>query len=443
MKLFATDVFTPNDFPEYTYVRRAGEDLEQRLQMALSTPKVVVSISGPSKSGKTVLVEKVVGKDNLIPVSGAEVHSGAELWSRVLSWMERPASVTEQTSTSVGHRVGGEASGKGSIPFVAEAGGKATYDQTRTTSATVIETRSDDGLARTVHEIANSDFVLFLDDFHYIPNNAQTEVAKHIKAAAERGIRICIATVPHRADDVVRSNHELRGRLAQLDTSFWSVEELAQIAVTGFAKLLVDITPQQAAHLAEEACGSPQLMQRICLDVCFNLNMRHEQKDRTSISLERTRLQFILEQSSTHADFGTMVANMHQGPKTRGTERRVHKLIDGSEGDVYRVLLLALAHGNPALVVPYNVLMERIGAVCTGDLPAASSIVQACRQLDAIAKRIAPNDRVLEWDDQDLTGTISIVDPYFLFYLRCSRKLQKLASAMPPHSGTQQRLLIM
>ena len=60
MRLYATDVFTPNDFPEHTYVRREGEDLEQRLERALATPKVVVSISGPSKSGKTVLDRKSV-----------------------------------------------------------------------------------------------------------------------------------------------------------------------------------------------------------------------------------------------------------------------------------------------------------------------------------------------------------------------------------------------
>jgi len=205
----------------------------------------------------------------------------------------------------------------------------------------------------------------------------------------------------------------------------------------------VDITPQQAMRLAEEACGSPQLMQRICLDVCFDLGIRHEQTEKTAINLEGTRLHSILEQSSTHADFGTMVANMHQGPKTRGTERRVHNLIDGSEGDVYRVLLLALAHGNPTMVLPYNLLMERIEAVCTGEPPAASSIVQACRQLDAIAKRIAPTERVLEWTDQELTGTLSIVNPYFLFYLRCSRKLQTLASIKPNTGSDQQRSLPM
>ena len=442
MKLFATDVFTPNDFPEHTYVARAGEDLERKLERAVATPKVVISISGPSKSGKTVLVEKVVGKDSMILVSGAEVQSGDDLWSRVLSWMDVPSSVVEQTTKSSGHRFGAEASGKAGI-VVVEASGKTSYDHTRGTATAVTETRSDDGLARVIRDIANSTFVVFLDDFHYIPENGRTDVARHIKAGAERGIRICVATVPHRADDVVRTNHELRGRLAQVDTSFWTVEELAQIAIAGFSKLLVDITPQQAMRLAEEACGSPQLMQRICLDVCFDLGIRHEQTEKTAINLEGTRLHSILEQSSTHADFGTMVANMHQGPKTRGTERRVHSLIDGSEGDVYRVLLLALAHGNPTMVLPYNLLMERIEAVCTGEPPAASSIVQACRQLDAIAKRIAPTERVLEWTDQELTGTLSIVNPYFLFYLRCSRKLQTLASIKPNTGSDQQRSLPM
>jgi hypothetical protein len=77
--------------------------------------------------------------------------------------------------------------------------------------------------------------------------------------------------------------------------------------------------------------------------------------------------------------------------------------------------LLALAHGEPTMVLPYPLLMERIQAVCTGELPAASSIVQACHQLDTIAKRIAPMERVVEWDDQELTGTLCVVNPIFCF----------------------------
>ena len=71
--------------------------------------------------------------------------------------------------------------------------------------------------------------------------------------------------------------------------------------------------------------------------------------------------------------------------------------------------------------------MERIQKVCVGEGPSASSIVSACRQISRIARRVAPQERVLEWDDQELTGTMSVVDPYFLFYLRRSRKLDALA----------------
>jgi hypothetical protein len=105
----------------------------------------------------------------------------------------------------------------------------------------------------------------------------------------------------------------------------------------------------------------------------------------------------------------------------------VYGLVDGSQRGVYRVILLALAHGAPVMEVPYNDLMDRIQKVCVEAGPSASSIVQACRQIAKIAHRIAPKERVLEWDDQELTGTTSVVDPYFLFHLRRSKKLDVLA----------------
>lgn len=56
-RLRAQDVFTPGSFPVHTYVHRIDLDVEQQLRDALATPGQLISISGPSKSGKTVLVE--------------------------------------------------------------------------------------------------------------------------------------------------------------------------------------------------------------------------------------------------------------------------------------------------------------------------------------------------------------------------------------------------
>jgi hypothetical protein len=201
--------------------------------------------------------------------------------------------------------------------------------------------------------VAGSEFVIFLDDFHYIHAAVQADVARQIKAATERGIRICVATVPHRADNVVRNNPELRGRLAQVDTTFWTPFELQQIATNGFQKLLVEINPEVTLRLAREACGSPQLMQRICLDLCFVLRIEKEFSEQRRFNLTEEQVRQTLEQSASHSDFSTMVANMHQGPKTRGTERKEHRLTDGTNGDAYRVLLRAIAHGDPSMDLPY------------------------------------------------------------------------------------------
>jgi hypothetical protein len=202
-----------------------------------------------------------------------------------------------------------------------------------------------------------------------------------------------------------------------------------QIGIVGFQKLLMRLPDATIRRLASEACGSPQLMQRICLDVCFKLDVRKELRELTDLALTDEQIRKVLELSASYSDFSAMIGNMHHGPKTRGTERREHKLADGTLGDVYRVLLRAIAHGRPTLDLPYPALMERIEAVCQDGVPASSSIVQACKQIDAIAKRLAPTERILDWDAQELTGTLSIVDPYFLFYLRSSRKLDQLGEA--------------
>ena len=220
------EVFTPNDVPTFTYVDRPTHKLEQRLEQAFQIPKMIISISGPSKSGKTVLVNKVIEKDNLIPLSGASIRTADELWSKVLGWMESPIAVSEKDASAVKGEITLKAGGKTGIPFVAEgkAEGAGTVGSTTTHEST--KTYVTGGLPQVIKEIAGSNFVVFVDDFHYIPNSAQLEIGRQIKEAAESGVRICTASVPHRADDVVRSNTELRGRVTGIDMDYWKDHEL-------------------------------------------------------------------------------------------------------------------------------------------------------------------------------------------------------------------------
>ena len=118
MPLRATDVFTPGSFPVETYVERTGVGLEQMVRDGLETPGQIVSLVGPSKSGKTVLVEKVVGRDQLITITGAGIQHADEIWARVLDWMDAPSTVTKSSLTSGAATLSGSASGSAGIGSV-------------------------------------------------------------------------------------------------------------------------------------------------------------------------------------------------------------------------------------------------------------------------------------------------------------------------------------
>ena len=201
----ATEVFTPNDVPTFTYVDRSEHKFEDRLREAFTVPKMIISLSGPSKSGKTVLVNKVVEKDNLITVSGASIKSAADLWTRVLAWMEGPVSRTETAGRSLKTDVAAKGGGEIGIPLVVKGKAEAEVRLGGERATSTTETFTLSGLPQVVKDIGGSNYTVFVDDFHYIPKDVQAEIGMQIKEAAESGVRICTASVPHRSDDVVRA----------------------------------------------------------------------------------------------------------------------------------------------------------------------------------------------------------------------------------------------
>jgi hypothetical protein len=426
MPLKATEVFVPGSYPEHTYVKREGDQLENTLRDALNTPGQVISLSGPSKSGKTVLVEKVVGKDLLIPLSGASLSSADQVWEKALDWMGAPTSQSQ--TVAEGTKFGAEVGAKGgySIPFLAKAEVSATGkgEKSSETSSVVVSERR--GLQQVVKEIGGSDFVVLIDDFHYMPREAQPEVAKSLKEAVRLGIKIVTAAVSHRGDDIVRANPELRGRVRAIDLKYWQPTELAKIADYGFSALNLGIDGSTIRTLADESAGSPQLMQSLCLQTCFVLNRRERVETALlpeQINVSRGNLDRIMEQTSANTDYRSLVDVLDAGPRIRGTERKTYRFGDRSEGDVYRVVLSAIADDPPRLSFPYEELLQRTIDVCTGESPVGSSVTGTCLHMSKLALEKFPNERAIDWDETK--QVLDIPDPYLLFYLRWSGRLKE------------------
>jgi len=416
MRLKATEVFTPGSFPSHTYVERSGEGLEQALRDAIDTPGQIVSLVGPSKSGKTVLMEKVVGRDLLITITGAGIQSADEIWIRILDWMGAPATHSKGATTSgkVGAEAGtsGSASLFGLIDASAEVKGNIEIGHEREKSASFDRT----GLPQIVKEIGKSDFVVLVDDFHYMPRNVQLEAAKSLKEAVRLGIKVCTASVLHRGDDLVRANPELRGRVRAIDLEYWKSPDLKKIATSGFAELKFTVDNGTIDKLVLESAGSPQLMQLLCLNTCFVIGRREQGVDLRNVDISADQLKAILEQTSASTDFRSLVDVLDAGPKTRGTERKLYDFADGSTGDVYRVVLKAVASDPPMLSFSYEELSKRIPDVCRGEAPVGSSVVGTCLHISRSALEKFPNERAIDWDEQK--QILDIPDPYFLCPLK-------------------------
>ena len=116
-----------------------------------------------------------------------------------------------------------------------------------------------------------------------------------------------------------------------------------------------------------------------------------------------------------------MISVLHAGPKQRGTERKDFKFRDGSSGDVYRCVLLAMKADPPRLSFRYEDMLSRTAAQCNGNSPVGSSVAQALVQMGVLAATVqeAP---VIEWDE----NVLDIVEPYFLFFLRSSSFLNRV-----------------
>src|SRR5690606_9905533 len=156
---------------------------------------------------------------------------------------------------------------------------------------------------------------------------------------------------------------------------------------------------------------SPQLMQAICLQLCFNLKHYEVITPSVAARVSDSEVRAVYEETSTRTDFASLVRSMHAGPKVRGTARKEYDLADGSRGDVYRALLIAIRADPPLLSFHWNELSRRIQQTCNPDSPQAASISTACAQITRIAKDMFPSQRIIDWEG-DPASILSIEDPY-------------------------------
>lgn len=417
MSLTPEAVFTPGSFPTHTYVDRNHEELEVRLLRFVLTDGMLPSVVGPSKSGKTVLAQKVVGERSL-RVSGAEINAAHDLWAIALTRLGRPPERSTTTSNATGMSAEVRASDGVSILGIGSgsAGAQGGLNSQRSESATL--KYAPPGMHEAIAALKDENRILFIDDFHYIEEPLKASIAQQLKEALMQSLPVLVLAVPHRGDDPIRSNPDLRGRVAAIDVGLWNVSDLVEIGQLGFPKLNLQVSAEDILSLATEALGSPQLMQALCLEAFYYWQATHFATDPNPrvLALGVPGVNAVCRKTADLTDAKTAYDLLSSGPKRHGRERTQYESTDGSEGDNYVLILRAVAEDPPRFSFPYQELLTRMGQVVREQAPAGQQISRTLVQMEEIVSEKLPNDRVLAWDEEK--QVLDIVDPYFLFYLR-------------------------
>lgn len=281
---------------------------------------------GPSKIGKTVLCENVIGIENMVSMSGNDFSKEHDFW------------------TGIGKKVGISMMAK-----VSQETAAISESEQRATIVTKDYFAAKDSVIQYFREYKK---VLVLDDFHYAPPEIQYNIACQLKEVIRSGFKAVVISLPYRSDDAIRLNPDLTGRVSIIEIEPWTKGELVQIANKGFAELNMAVEEALISKMAKESIHSPQLMQSICLNIGL---LPDKIEEITEMVIEES-----CRFTCMNLPYADVVRVLKAGPPTRGQQRLKYTLKDGREQDIYGVILKILADNPPVVELSLEKLMERI-----------------------------------------------------------------------------------
>lgn len=411
-KYRVADVFRPNMMPSYTYVNRQekrGTTYETKLKRALQKVGSLITISGGSKTGKTVLYRKVVPEDQLIELSGAQINSEDDFWRQIAENLRIPDELSLEYSSQKNKNDKATAGGKTSLwgMLTATLSGESSRGASQGGSVTQKIMRNNTLLLKA---LIAGDFVLVIDDFHYINRETQLYLSRILKAELFNGLKVILLTLPHRADDAIKRNPDLIGRTVFIDLLPWTKEELEQIARKGFELLQISVPDEQIALIAQESALSPQLMQENCYNLAIRIKEEHEE-----ISMDTVHRAFG-DTVEAYQHYKENVHRMCEGPAKGRSRRKEYQLKNGLHCDTYGLFLFSLSIDPPEMKLSASEIHRRMTEILAAGetAPNGMNLANVVKHSESIIKASVPALDTLEWQN----STRYILDPFLLFYLR-------------------------
>jgi hypothetical protein len=407
-----SEVFVPGGMPVYTYVKRTERKLEESVAAAKEHLCKLVTVTGMTKCGKTVLTSKVFPKTKSIWINGGTVGEENDFWASILVALEGYTDTGQEDTKERDYQI--ESMAEGQLGFFGVVTGKAntTTGHRRASGTKRSRSLSVSPRVAAINLLSATRKALVIDDFHYLDRDLQGEIVRALKPLIFEGVPIIFIAIPHRRFDAIKVEREITGRIQQVVVPVWDPGELLQIPREGFRLLNLQVTDEVCERLANEAYGSPHLMQ----EFCRGLAKIHDitETARTPYRIDTIPDSLFL---SVAEETGKVIYDkLAKGPRQRKDRLQRH-MKNGSSADIYGVTLKALSHIRPGLqTVQYETLRASLREILAEDLPGAHEVTRVLEKMAEIAASDESSTPVLDWDKNE--QELHITDPFFAFYLK-------------------------
>ena len=187
--------------------------LEEQLQAAKDNLCKLVTVTGSTKSGKTVLTNRVFPRTSSVWIDGGTVKEEEDLWNFILEqiggYSESSASKEAET-TSV---LSGEISASGQLPLILKGGTKFGAEYGKKRSEATDKKLALNPRAAAISQLRATKRPLVIDDFHYLNRDFQGNVVRALKPLIFDGLPVVLIAIPHRRFDTIKVEREITARL--------------------------------------------------------------------------------------------------------------------------------------------------------------------------------------------------------------------------------------
>lgn len=407
------DIFVPGGFPRHTYNPRVDLNLEEKLAEVKDNLCKLVTVTGQTKSGKTVLARKVLPPEESIWIDGGIVSQEDDFWQVIIEQLQLFQSVEKEDSSETASKIGGKGTAETNL-FLAKGSGEISAELEKTRGTTVASSRTISSRVVALNGLRSSHIPLVVDDFHYIPRDMQGSIVRALKPLIFDGLPVVIIAIPHRRYDALKVEKEMTGRISPIDIPTWTSDELEYIPNVGFNLLNCQVPSAFNSRLSSETIGSPHLMQDFCRGISKLLRVESK-KEVQHLEITKVQAENIF-QDVAETIGRPIFEKLARGPRQR-TDRLQRELKNGKTVDIYQLVLHGLAHLRPGLVtLEYEELRTAIRDVSGAQIPQLHEVARVLKHMATIAATDQSSTPVIDFEEDE--KKLHITDPFFAFFLR-------------------------